>query len=419
MRTFFELFAGAGGMSLGLMEAGFVSLGACDFSKVAVENYRRNVSELVSTTDLSNPLSVIPELVRLNPLLVAGGPPCQDFSNAGTRLEGNNASLTVAFATIVATVGPEWVMMENVIPAEKSHAYQLARQILKGRGYGISIARVDASKFGVAQRRRRLILIGRLGERDDFISDAVLAAASHKSTTLLDLFGGRNGDDPLNPEDEALVRNGFVYSRPLHAGRGVRSVDEPMTTITRTSWERPTHRYLSNPHPADPICASQAAVLTMRQLALIQGFPSNYEWHSSAKRDVHQMVANAVPPPLAQALGEIILARHDGINMPATDGRFTRWLRRHGKSPATARKMKSGVVQARRFLGGRLYSDNTRELAALEQSTDFQGLSGARRSVLRRAVALYAEYLDHKAQRDVMRRNRANQAALKHLANEQ
>ena len=127
----------------------------------------------------------------------------------------------------------------------------------------------------------------------------------------------------------------------------------------------------------------------------------------------------SVPPPLAKALGEIILTRHEGIDMPATDSRFTRWLRRHGKSPATARKMKSGVVQARRFLGGRLYSDSTRELAALEQSTDFQALSGSRRSALRRAVALYAEYLDHKAKRDVLRRNRANQAALTPLTNEQ
>ncbi|MCJ9750666.1 hypothetical protein MOV61_08035 [Neorhizobium sp. BETTINA12A] len=124
------------------------------------------------------------------------------------------------------------------------------------------------------------------------------------------------------------------------------------------------------------------------------------------------MVANAVPAPLAEALGQVILAREFGHEIPRAEGRFVRWLRRHGKSPATARQIRSNVNTARRLLKGRIHAELAIELAVLETSLEFQALSGSRRSALRRALILYAEYLDYTAEKAVRKgRMRTDPAA--------
>ena len=432
--NFADLFAGAGGLSLGLIRAGFEPTVACDTWSVAVDNYARNVGDHIQTVDLANPLKVIRILLESNVSFIAGGPPCQDFSAAGGRQEGENASLTLAFSSIVVSVRPSWFLMENVILAESSEAWQAAYAMFKAAGYGLSVLKIDCSLYGVPQVRRRLFLIGRLGERDGFLDTAVRDVAAAKSMTLRDLFGDAtppavyfaprmlgkravfSAHEPAptirsasarpipqrykpHPEDAFLVENGYVYSRPLHGGRGVRSIDEPMATITRTSWERPTPRYLNNPHPSDAVCASDTAVLTMRQVARIQGFPEHYEWRASAKRDIYQMIANAVPAPVAQAIGQVILARHRGENIPVAESRFVRWLQRRGKSPASARKIKSHVNRARRLLRGRMLAEPTAEIAMLQANPDFALLTGSTKSALRQALLLYAEFLDSKDKR--------------------
>lgn len=119
-------------------------------------------------------------------------------------------------------------------------------------GYGLSECMLDASWYGVALKRKRLFVIGRLGEQHGFFNSALLAVRSKKQTVINDVLD---------------IAEGYVYSRPFRAARGVRSVHEPFSTVTRTCWERLTERYLNNPHPNDPVPVRQAAVLTTQQLA--------------------------------------------------------------------------------------------------------------------------------------------------------
>ncbi len=421
-------------MSLGLRQAGFDILRAYDAWPVAVENYNRNIGNHARVADLSDLLSTVPEILRLAPDMICGGPPCQDYSSAGNRREADNARLTLAFAMIVATVRPQWFMMENVIGCAKSATWAEARTILKRAGYGITESKINASRYGVPQSRRRLFVIGRVGERDDFVASSIAAAASAHPMTIRDLFGVSvpaamffpatsdarrsvwSSDEPAptirersirpipasyqpHPDDAAIIQNGFVYSRPVRAGRGVRSIDEPFPTITRTSWERPGPKYLSSPHPADPIAASETVALSIAQASRIQGFPTGWTWHSSNQRDILQMIANAVPAPVATALGRIILDREAGRAAPAIEGRFLQWLHKRGRSKASARNVKASAGRARRMLGGRTFDNLTLEIVALETLPEFQVMRKATQSDLRQALRLLAEYQASRSQK--------------------
>lgn len=173
-----ELFCGAGGMSRGLIDAGIDVVKAYDAWPVAVENYRHNIGPHVEVADLKDILSIVPAISLLEPDMICGGPPCQDYSLAGRRQEGENASMTIAFAIIATAVRPEWIVMENVIQAAKSKAWTEARAMFKRAGYGLSESRTNASLYGVPQSRRRFIVVARIGERDGFLQSAVSDAAS-------------------------------------------------------------------------------------------------------------------------------------------------------------------------------------------------------------------------------------------------
>lgn len=422
-----ELFSGAGGMSRGLVDAGFEVVRAYDAWPAAVETYRRNIGPHVVEADMNDLLSIIPEISALAPDVVCGGPPCQDYSLAGRRLEGKNASMTIAFAIVVTTVRPEWFIMENVTQAQKSKAWSEARVMLKRAGYGLSESKIHAAHYGVPQSRRRFFVIGRLGEKDGFLQSAIAAKASSTPMTLRQFFGSSvpealffpstsdarrsfysaNESAPTirersirrlpeahryHPADVALLENGYVYSRPVRGGRGVRSIDEPISTITRTSWERPTPRYLGAPHHLDPVAATDTAVLTVDQIARIQGFSAGWDWGGIAKRDILQMIANAVPASVAQSLGEVILERHRGQSMPSLEGRFIDWLVHGGRSRAIAHNVKSNVGRARRLLGGRTFADIGHEILALETSPGFHALPKNTRSDLRRALTVLSEF---------------------------
>ncbi|MBN9244288.1 MAG: DNA (cytosine-5-)-methyltransferase [Mesorhizobium sp.] len=423
-----ELFAGAGGMSLGLKRAGFNVVAAYDSWQAAVDIYRSNLGGYVRQADLKDIFRIAPEIVAERPDLIAGGPPCQDFSPAGDRVEGERAGLTRAFAMLVCVVRPKWFLMENVPQAANSEAWRDARAMLVKAGYGLTETKLNASFYGVPQARKRLFVIGKLDEADGYLESALVAARSAEATTVRDMLGdalgeafyahprhpGKRGiwgvDEPAptmrgssrrpmpasyqtRPGDAALVKAGAFFTRPYYEGRGVRTLDEPAPAVIRTTRERPRPKYLANPHPGDPVPVTAAAVLTQEQVSRIQGFPSGWDWSTAGVRDVDQMIANAVPAALAEAIGRVILARDAGESIPEIQGRFGQWLRRSkGFNGQAVRNGKSRVNRARRLLGGRTFPDLAGELAALDAVEAFAALPTGTRSDLRKALRLYREW---------------------------
>ncbi len=286
-----DLFSGCGGLSLGFQNAGFEILAAFDKWKPAVKVYKENFNHPIYDTDLGTEEG-LQFVKKLNPTMIIGGPPCQDFSSAGKRDETlGRADLTISFANIVSQASPEWFVMENVERITKSSILREALQIFKNVGYGISYQVLDASFCGVPQSRKRFFLVGHKYSTNDFLNPYFLKNQSAKPTTVFDYFGKSLGLE-------------YYYRHPRsYARRGIFSIYEPSPTIRGVN--RPIPKgYVK--HEGDPVeITDDIRPLTTKERSLIQTFPENFIFNGT-KTDLEQIIGNAVPVKLGEFVAKCI-----------------------------------------------------------------------------------------------------------------
>lgn len=291
-----DLFSGCGGLSLGLHSAGIKVLAAFDIWDAAIDCYRANFDHPIYKEDLSNSKTMVDIVRGFAPDMIAGGPPCQDFSHAGKRSEGNRADLTKAYATIVTSVRPTWFIMENVDRAQKSTAYEAARAIFKKAGYGLNERVLDASFCGVPQKRKRFFCIGKLGEKDGFLNSTIDISLSRTPMTIREYAGNSFGVD-------------HYYRHPRnYCRRAVFSIDEPSPTIRGVS--RPVPEGYKG-HAGDTADVAGVRCLTSAERALLQTFPPTFKF-IGVKTNIEQMIGNAVPVNLAAFVGRAITSYQPG-----------------------------------------------------------------------------------------------------------
>ena len=286
-----DLFSGCGGLSLGFQNAGFEVIAAFDKWEPAVKVYRDNFDHPIYNTDLSSDEGL--EFIRkLNPKMIIGGPPCQDFSSAGKRDETlGRGDLTLSYANIVSTCRPEWFVMENVERITKSRILKEAIQIFKSSGYGISYEVLDASFCGVPQVRKRFFLVGHLNSKDGFLNHYFLKNQSKQPMTVFDYFGNSLGT-------EHYYRHPRSYMR-----RGIFSIYEPSPTIRGVN--RPIPKGYTK-HLGDPVeISDKVRPLTTIERSYIQTFPDTFIFNGS-KTDLEQIIGNAVPVKLAEYIANCI-----------------------------------------------------------------------------------------------------------------
>ena len=167
-----DLFCGAGGLTLGLQQAGFEVIGAVEILSVAANTYKKNhpnvdlqISDIrtISPKDLMKKWSL--EKGELD--LIAGCPPCQGFSSIRTRnksssVEDARNDLVFEYLRFVEAFLPKAVMMENVPALARDQRIKDVVTKLDELGYkvdGSTVQVQDAADFGVPQRRRRMILM--------------------------------------------------------------------------------------------------------------------------------------------------------------------------------------------------------------------------------------------------------------------
>src|SRR3712207_2216357 len=109
-----DLFCGCGGLSMGLTQAGYDILAGYDAWDAAIAVYAENFHHPVSKLDLNDVDAAIAAVSAHRPEVIVGGPPCQEFSHAGTRKEGEKANLTANYARIVTACKVPFFIMENV-----------------------------------------------------------------------------------------------------------------------------------------------------------------------------------------------------------------------------------------------------------------------------------------------------------------
>jgi len=286
-----DLFCGCGGLSLGFQKAGFEIISAYDIWDKAINVYNANFNHQAKLLDLS---SIPPAYFKkLEPDVVIGGPPCQDYSSAGKRNEKNGkADLTIIFAELVCGNSPKWFVMENVDRITKSTTLPKAIEIFKTHGYGLTQIVLDASKCGVPQKRKRYFMIGELNGEENFLYEKLEKNVSSSSMTVYDYIGNE-------------LDTKYYYRHPRsYARRAIFSINEPSPTIRGVNRPIPSTYKI---HPGDATTdLSLVRVLTTNERARLQTFPQDFEFNST-KTDLDQMIGNAVPVNMARYIASCLL----------------------------------------------------------------------------------------------------------------
>lgn len=318
--TDIELFAGAGGLALGIEKAGFNTLGLIEFDIDAAQTLKANRSQWnVLHDDIANisPLNLEDLFgVRAGELdLLSGGAPCQSFSYAGKRLglEDARGTLFYHFALFLQKLQPKVFLFENVrglLTHNHGRTYQTILEIFADTGYTIQKQVLNAWNFGVAQKRERLITIGVRNDlanvvkidfptphayrpvlrdvlRDVPSSDGAQYSAYKRGIFELVPPGGYWRDIP-----EDIARAYMKSCWNMGGGRtGILrrlSLDEPSLTVLTSPSQKQTDRC----HPLEP------RPFNIRENARIQCFPDDWTFCGSVASQYKQ-VGNAVPVNLA------------------------------------------------------------------------------------------------------------------------
>lgn len=324
-----ELFAGGGGLALGMEKAGFNHLFLNEIDHNACESLRYNRPNWnVVEQDIHN-IDFTPLFGKID--FLSGGFPCQAFSYAGKRLgfEETRGTLFFELARAVKEIQPKVFMGENVrglFEHDNGRTLQTIKEVIKELGYELIEPRVlRALQYDVPQKRERLILIAIRNDIAPFVSfkwpDVCL-----KIRTLRDAFcAGElfDTDVPLSdgqkypvskqkvlslvPEGgdwrnlpEQVAREYMKGSYGLGGGKtGMArrlAMDEPSLTLTCAPAQKQTERC----HPLE------TRPLTVREYARIQTFPD--DWHFCGNlASQYKQIGNAVPVNLAWAIGRSLI----------------------------------------------------------------------------------------------------------------
>lgn len=303
-----SLFSGAGGLDLGLMQAGLEIVWANDIFKDAAETYRRNIGDHIDTRDICEiENDEIPDCD-----VVVGGFPCQGFSvaNWGRNLDDPRNQLYKQLLRVVQVKRPRYFVGENVKGLASFAKGAVLRQIVgefENLGYRVHHQVVNAADYGVPQNRMRMLIVG---ERIDL--PASLEFPPHPTHTDPELAKAKRLK-PWLPVGKALapypepdvpnqLHNHECSKYKLrfngHLGHRYINADRPAPTVTARGDEKGGVVVLHHPN--------NHRRMTARELAAVQSFPDNFAFVGT-KTSAYRQIANAVPPRLGEAIGRMLL----------------------------------------------------------------------------------------------------------------
>jgi DNA (cytosine-5)-methyltransferase 1 len=325
--TAIDLFSGCGGLSLGLKYAGFTVLAAVEIDSKARETYALNHPEVpLVGTDIRKVSGA--QLLRSCNLkrgqldLLAGCPPCQGFSTLRAR-NGHAAApdarndLIDEFARLAITLRPKMVMMENVPALARYEKFTDFVEKLEQEGYKVITKVLDTSCFGVPQRRKRLILsASRVGapllaspQQDRMtVRDAIghLKSSGHSGDLLHDIQSTRRSSRVQAMIATIPKDGGSRNSLPDNMKLGCHKKTTGFNDVYgRMKWDdvAPTITSgCSNPSKGRFIHPNEDRPISLREAALLQGFPVGYRFNLlHGKQSIALMIGNALPPPFIAA----------------------------------------------------------------------------------------------------------------------
>ena len=313
--TVIELFAGAGGLALGLEKAGLKAKALIEIDKDAVATLLHNRPEWnVIHADVSKV-----SFEGMSADVVTGGFPCQAFSYAGKGLgfEDTRGTLFYEFARCVQAVQPKLFVAENVrglISHQKGKTLHTVLSVLESLGYNVQYRLLNAVNYDVPQKRERVIIVGtRLGIRfqypapspkiltlRDALKDVPLSEGmkySPKRAKVMELVppGGCWRDLPEDIQKSYMMKSYYLTGGRTGMARRI-SWDEPSLTLTTSPSQKQTERC----HP------DETRPFTVREYARIQTFPDDWEFIGGIGSKYKQ-IGNAVPVNFTYHLGRSVV----------------------------------------------------------------------------------------------------------------
>jgi DNA (cytosine-5)-methyltransferase 1 len=320
-----DLFAGAGGLGYGFRTSGWRVALAVERDRDAAQTYRANhpgtpvIEADVAALSADDVRKLCPGLEE--PHAVLAGPPCQGYSAAGARDPHDPINLLYKHVARLANgLRAHLVVMENVPGVHRVNGVGFVDRILRslGRGRNAEKYEVLATDYGVPQNRRRLLFLAR---RKDLGSAPGAPPPTHSAecgrglpptprldallSGFLELPAGVDAD-PLVLEDGSLVLNASTMSHSREVIQKIRHIPPGGGPISYRRLEGATAPTLVAGHRALPVHPWLHRAISVREAARIQGFPDTYVFCGPRANQPLQ-VANAVPPPLAHALGQHLL----------------------------------------------------------------------------------------------------------------
>ena len=322
--TVLELFAGAGGLALGLDQAGLKDIGLVEFDKHAAATLKKNRPEwnviekdITKITDESTNgiYDYIDSNIELD--VLSGGFPCQSFSYAGKRLglEDTRGTLFYNYAKILKQTHPKMFIAENVrglVTHDHGRTLKTIVDVFEQIGYHTTYRVLNAWDYGVAQKRQRMILIGIRNDLNityefpkpfeykpvlrDVLTDVPNSpgqAYSPKKAEVMKLVpaGGYWRDLPDQVAREYMGVSYFSGGGRTGMARRI-SWDEPSLTLTTSPSQKQTERA----HP------DENRPFTTREYARIQSFPDSWKFEGSTNQ-IYKQIGNAVAVNFAKQIG--------------------------------------------------------------------------------------------------------------------
>ena len=348
-----DLFSGAGGLSQGFINGGFLVPIAVESERWATETYEKNhstaniVNDDIRRVCIGELSAACIAAGKERPDVVMGGPPCQGFSRANRQtrsMENPLNSLFRDFLRIASELQPRAIVFENVVDLQRFDSGSIVAEIrtyLQERSpikYVVNSAKLNASDYGVPQRRNRLFIVAveqglhfkfptrhrrppvtlwqaisdlprlKIGNRrDEMLYRSYLPQNEYQA--LMRQGCGRTVRNNSVSKNGALVVKRYKFIRPGGNWR-----DIPDDLMLNYSDKSRTHNWiylrLREGFPSVTIMHFRKSMLihprqhrglSVREAARIQSFPDSYIFHGPLMYQ-QQQVANAVPPLLAQAV---------------------------------------------------------------------------------------------------------------------
>lgn len=325
MPTAIDLFSGAGGLTLGLQNAGWTVEAAIEFDETASSTHQHNFPH---SQHLRKDVREI-DFRRFRGVdMVAGGPPCQPFSVSGKRMgQFDVRDMVPEFVRAVSEAKPKAFLMENVagLTNRRFESY-LAKKItdFHDLGYTVFSKVLNAAEYGVPQKRKRLILIGLRSDQDRIFSYPRKTHgedANAPYVTTEECLRGVPDDVPnnakvvfcknpvlrkspyagmlFNGKGRPLESHGLSHTIPASAGGNRTHILDPLQVVSKY------HAKLMCGGKPEEGQLEEVRRITVRESARIQTFPDDFEF-LGRQSSRYSQVGNAVPPLLAQKVGSAL-----------------------------------------------------------------------------------------------------------------